>query len=313
MIIELWLINFEIIVVVVRLILVGIHAHFVRIITIGDCGINTDLSTILMVDGAYFEAVFGSSQQTRLLTSVAAGSSSHDGCLDEDAGSTVGIGSFLGIHGWEGNRILIILSQMKMSRKPTLDRSMFPHQLNKLSAIPLIRVVQPATSIHHMIFLNDPNSRSIGRSVREHEDTPSLVRRFGLQQILKPTDLIAVDNDLVGGIFGITEERGAQPNQQGLFCNLTAKLRCFLAMAFEKSSKIFGIRVEFVDSFEVVIAANDFVGDAKGGEIFGCNCVALSGASEEFVGIVGIVVATFGFAEVAQRDEGDAVFADFRF
>lgn len=90
-------------------------------------------------------------------------------------------------------------------------------------------------------------------------------------------------------------------------------MRCFLAMAFEESSKIFGIRVEFVYSFEVVIAANDFVGDAERGEIFGCDCVALSGAGEEFVGVVGIVVAIFGFAEVAQRDEGDAVFADFRF
>ena len=56
-----------------------------------------------------------------------------------------------------------------------------------------------------------------------------------------------------------------------------------------------------------MVAPDDFVGHVEGGEIVGCRGVALSGAGKELKRVVGVVVAVFTLAEVAERDQGDVV------
>mmetsp|Transcript_9952 Transcript_9952/g.14081 ORF Transcript_9952/g.14081 Transcript_9952/m.14081 type:complete len:110 (+) Transcript_9952:912-1241(+) len=108
-----------------------------------------------MIDGAYLEAIFVSSDETRLLPSISGGSSSHDGCLNEDAGSSVGVRPFLDGYGGEGDGILIILSQMEVSGEPGLDAPMFSDQFDELSAFLVIGMVEPAAAVDHMIFLQN--------------------------------------------------------------------------------------------------------------------------------------------------------------
>ena len=56
-IVELGLVYLEVIIVIVRLVLVGVHAHLVRIVAIRYGGIDSYLPILLMIDGAYFESV----------------------------------------------------------------------------------------------------------------------------------------------------------------------------------------------------------------------------------------------------------------
>jgi hypothetical protein len=51
---------------------------------------------------------------------------------------------------------------MEMSREPSLDATVFPHQLDKLLALLLVGMVEPTASVDHVIFLQDAQSRSVG-------------------------------------------------------------------------------------------------------------------------------------------------------
>ena len=64
------LVYLEILVVIVTLVLVSVHSHLVRIPLERDCGVETDLAVLLVIDGAYLEAVLVAADETRLLTSV---------------------------------------------------------------------------------------------------------------------------------------------------------------------------------------------------------------------------------------------------
>jgi hypothetical protein len=71
-------------------------------------------------------------------------------------------------------------------------------------------MIQPTTSIHHVIFLYDAYPTSIRWSVRKDKDSPSLIGRFANQQFLKPTNLFVVDNDFVGGVARLAKDGAAQ-------------------------------------------------------------------------------------------------------
>ena len=115
-----------------------------------------------------------------------------------------------------------------MSAEPSLDAPVLPHNLDKLSAIPLVGMIQPTTSIHNVIPLDAPDPTPIQRSVTEHEYPPPLVGRLALLQLLKPTNLILVNNHLVTRKLGLPEKSSAQPHYQRRLHDLSTELQCFL-------------------------------------------------------------------------------------
>jgi hypothetical protein len=94
-------INLEITIVIIRLIIMGIHTQLVGVTAVRNGGIQSNLSVLLMVDGADFESILVSADETGLLTTVAGGSRAHDGGLGKDAGSSVGVGAIFGVNGRE--------------------------------------------------------------------------------------------------------------------------------------------------------------------------------------------------------------------
>ena len=99
----------------------------------------------------------------------------HDGGLNKDAGTTVGVGTLLGIDGGEGDGILVVLSEVEVSGEPTLDATVFPNELNELAAFGIVGMVEPAATVDDVILLKDAETGSIRRGVSEDEDLPSIV------------------------------------------------------------------------------------------------------------------------------------------
>mmetsp|Transcript_11364 Transcript_11364/g.22759 ORF Transcript_11364/g.22759 Transcript_11364/m.22759 type:complete len:294 (-) Transcript_11364:29-910(-) len=195
-----------------------------------------------------------------------------------------------------------------MSREPSLNAPVLPDQLNKLLALLLIRVIQPATSIDHVILLQHPQATSIGRRMREHEHLPPILRGMILHQLLEPIDLLLVDGDLVGRVHGIAEDRGAHAHQERLIGDLPAEIGGLLVVHPEVHFEVVPVGLELVQALEVVVPPHDVVGHSEGREELGGHLVAFRGAREELGGLLG--PDGFGLAEVAEGDEGDvAVFA----
>ena len=48
---------------------------------------------------------------------------------------------------------MIVLSQMEMATKPCLDTAMLAHELNKLAALFLVGMVEPAAAVDDVVFL----------------------------------------------------------------------------------------------------------------------------------------------------------------
>lgn len=96
-----WSIHLEIFIMIVRLILMSVHTHLVAVSSEGNGGIQSHLAILLMIDGANFESILVSANETRLLTSIAGGARAHYGSLCKDAGTAVGVGTVLGINGRE--------------------------------------------------------------------------------------------------------------------------------------------------------------------------------------------------------------------
>ena len=122
---------------------------------------------------------------------------------------------------------------MEVTTKPGLNAPVFPDQLDKLFALLLIRVIQPTAPVDHVIFLQHPQSRSVGWGVSEDEDLPSLLGRVGLNEVLEPVDLGLVDGDFVRGVNGIPENGGSESDEECFVCDLTAELGCFFSVGFE--------------------------------------------------------------------------------
>mmetsp|Transcript_7703 Transcript_7703/g.16754 ORF Transcript_7703/g.16754 Transcript_7703/m.16754 type:complete len:232 (-) Transcript_7703:51-746(-) len=164
-----------------------------------------------------------------------------------------------------------------------------------------------------MVLLQHSQSTSIGRSMRENENLPSLLGRMSLDQILEPINLALVNGHLVRCVHGITEKGGSHTHEQGLVRNLAAELRSLLIVRLQIHIEVLLIGLEFVQSLEIVVAPHDIVGNVEAAEEFGGHFVALGGAREKLRVGFGIVIAILRFAEIAQRDEGDTLSRCFGF
>jgi len=140
--------------------------------------------------------------------------------------------AFGSIYSTHRDGILIVLTQMEMTTKPSLNTPMLSNQLDKLLTLLLIRMIQPTTSINDVIFLQNSQPTSVGRGVSEYEHLPAIFGRMGLYEIFKPVDLSLINGDLVRGVDCITEDSGAHADKEGFVCDLLAELGRFLLMCF---------------------------------------------------------------------------------
>ena len=187
-------------------IVVSIHSNLMRIISVRNGSVQSNLATLLMVHRADLEPILVAPQKARLLPTVSRRTTAHHRRLSEHTRATVGIRPLAGIDGGKGDGILIILAQMKMSAEPTLDAAMLTDQLNELATILFVGMVEPAATVDDVILLQDPQTGAIGRSVREYEYLPPLVGGMLDEKVFEPCNLLVVDNDLVAGIGGIAED-----------------------------------------------------------------------------------------------------------
>ena len=76
-------------------------------------------------------------------------------------------------------------------------------------------------------------------------------------------------------------------------------------MGAQEQVEVLGVGGELVDALEVVVAADDLVGDAEGAQEVGGRLVADGGAGKELAGVGGVVVAVLGFSQIAEGAKGD--------
>ena len=194
----------------VRHIIVCIHSNFVGIILVRNGSVQSNLAILLMVHRADIEPILVAPQKPRLLPTISRRTASHHRCLSKHTRATVGIRTLTWVDGGEGNGILIILAQVKMSTEPTLDAAMLPHELDELATILFIGMVEPAASVDDVILLQHPQTGAIGRSVRKDKYLPPLVGGMVDQKVFEPCNLLVVDNHLVAGVGGVAKDCGAE-------------------------------------------------------------------------------------------------------
>mmetsp|Transcript_36373 Transcript_36373/g.48134 ORF Transcript_36373/g.48134 Transcript_36373/m.48134 type:complete len:262 (-) Transcript_36373:341-1126(-) len=258
-----------------------VYSSLVVAVTIGDLGVNADFSVLLVVHGADLESILVTTDKTRLLTSIARGSSAHDRGLHECACTTVGVRTILGVNRGEGDGILVVLSKMEMSREPGLDTTVLAYELDELTALEIVGVVEPAASIDNVVLLEDTETRSVGGCVGEDEDLPSLRGGVGLESFLKPCHLSIVNSDLVRGVLSVTEDGGGHTHEKSLICNKTRELRSGLAMLTKEHLKILLISFELIKSLKIVVSSNNFVWYTEGAEVTCCELVTFRCSSKQ--------------------------------
>ena len=192
-----------------------------------------------------------------------------------------------------------------MSREPSLDAAVLPDELDELAALGVVGVVEPAAAVDDVVLLQYAEAAAVGRGVGEDEDLPPLVGRVVLEGLLEPLALLLVDGDLVGGVLGVPEDGGGESDEEGLVGDLADEVGAGLAVGAQEQVEVLGVGGELVDALEVVVAADDLVGDAEGSEEVGGRLVADGGAGEELAGVGGVVVAVLGFSQVAEGAKGD--------
>ena len=163
-----------------------IDSHFVIIVRVSDCRIQTNGSSIGMINGADLESILVSSEESRLLSAIARCAGAHDGCLCKDTRSAIWVGPFFWIHSRKGDAILIILTEMKMSREPSFNAAMLSDEFNEFSTSGIVRVIEPTTAIDYMIFLQYAQTASIGWRMGKDKYLPSVAAGMRFQCILKP-------------------------------------------------------------------------------------------------------------------------------
>mmetsp|Transcript_3508 Transcript_3508/g.6415 ORF Transcript_3508/g.6415 Transcript_3508/m.6415 type:complete len:313 (+) Transcript_3508:763-1701(+) len=277
----------------------AVHTDFVVVVRVGNGGIETDGAVLLVVHGAYLKPVLVAANEPGLLTAVAGGASAHDRGLHKDAGSAVGVGPVLGVNGGEGDGVLVVLAQVEVSREPRFDGAVLTHELDELAALLVVRVVEPAAAIDHMVLLQHAQSRSVGRGVRKDKDLPPVGGWVVNERLLEPGELRVVDGDLVRGVLGLAKDGGSEAHQQRLVGNEARELRRGLAVLLHKDVEVLLVRVELVQALEVVVAANDLVGHAEAAQVLRGQLVALGGAGKELRGLLGS--HGLGLSEVSQR------------
>mmetsp|Transcript_39659 Transcript_39659/g.95392 ORF Transcript_39659/g.95392 Transcript_39659/m.95392 type:complete len:228 (-) Transcript_39659:40-723(-) len=152
--------------------------------------------------------------------------------------------------------------------------------------------------------------------MRENENLPPVLGGMSPKEIFEPGYLLPIDGHLVRNVRRIAKYRGTHAHQQRLAGHLPAELRRTLPVRLEVHIQIRLVRVELVQAFEVVIPPHDFVRHAiESGQVFRGEFVTGGRAREQFRIVIGIVFTIFGFAQIAQRDQGDSslFFAALRF
>mmetsp|Transcript_2132 Transcript_2132/g.4820 ORF Transcript_2132/g.4820 Transcript_2132/m.4820 type:complete len:313 (-) Transcript_2132:195-1133(-) len=191
---------------------------------------------------------------------------------------------------------------MKVSREPSLDGSMFSYEFNKLAALAFVGMIEPAAAIDDMVLLNDSETRSIGRSVGKDKDFPIVVGRMLLEQIFKPINLGLIDNDFMRSKRSISKDGGSHADQQGLVGNLATELWSRFAVGLHKDLQVLFVRGKLVNSFQIVIAANHFIGHSGShiSQKVGRHFMTQGSTSKEFGWVDLVVIAILGFSQVSQ-------------
>jgi hypothetical protein len=137
---------------------------------------------------------------SRLLVAVTESSATHDTLVCTKTHlPRLGWGSTAGsmVNSRKGD-VLVVLSQMEMSTKPSLDATILTDNFDKLAAFHIVGMIQPAAAIDDMIFLQDTKSTFIGRSGGKGKDFSSLITWMSLiDGVFKPFELFLVN----GGNF----------------------------------------------------------------------------------------------------------------
>jgi hypothetical protein len=79
-----------------------------------------------------------------------------------------------------------------VAREPGLHAAMLAHKVDELAALLLVRVVQPAAAVHHVVLLEHAEARTVGRRVGEYEHSPPVLGGVVNEEVLEPPDLLCV-------------------------------------------------------------------------------------------------------------------------
>lgn len=105
-------------------------------------------------------------------------------------------------------------------------------------------MIQPTTTIHHVVLLQHPKTGSIGGSVGKNENLPVVLSGMCLYEILKPINLFLVDGHFVRGVLGVTEDGWTETDEEGFLRYFMAEVRGVFAMDSEVHVKIFFVGFE---------------------------------------------------------------------
>jgi hypothetical protein len=64
------------------------------------------------------------------------------------------------------------------------------HKVDEFAALLLVRVVEPAAAVHHVVLLEHTQARAVGRSVGEDEHPPAVLRGVVNEKLLEPAHLL---------------------------------------------------------------------------------------------------------------------------
>ena len=96
----------------------------------------------------YLETLLGTAQETRLSAPITTALLTNHCSLHEDTATAV-------IAFREGDTVLVILSEMEVTREPSFDAGVLAHNINKAASRLATRVVQPAAAIDDVVLLQD--------------------------------------------------------------------------------------------------------------------------------------------------------------
>jgi len=161
-----------------------------------------------------------------LSSAISCALTTNDWSLCKDTGASV-------VSGRECDAVLIVLTQVEVPRKPSLNTSTLSHDFNKTTSWgatynlgkrttwakftnshfkqdlsykrKLTRVVKPATSVDNVIFLQHSKPAAHGRSMWKNENLPSILSLVSIAQVFEPINLTVVDEHFVRSVLRITE------------------------------------------------------------------------------------------------------------
>mmetsp|Transcript_25197 Transcript_25197/g.74957 ORF Transcript_25197/g.74957 Transcript_25197/m.74957 type:complete len:535 (+) Transcript_25197:92-1696(+) len=192
-------------------VVVRVDADLVPAVLVGDGGVEPDGASVCVVDRQDLEPRLVAAQQARLAPSVARAAAAHHSGLHKDARSAVRVRALFPRHRREGDRVLVVVREMEVSREPPLDAAVPPDELDELARRARVRllaarVVQPAAAVDDVVLLQHPQPGADRRRVRKHEDLPPLLGGVLAHQPLEPGELLVVDCHLVARVLCRAED-----------------------------------------------------------------------------------------------------------